>query len=162
MVALHESIMKSYAISGNDSVRLLLMTATPITESPMELVQLLNLCKPLDEQMPHTFDSFSEKFLNAEGFFTEKGRANYLDWIAGHVSYLNREKDARRFAQPVIKQIMTPIVSSTEMDKIKQFDKFMLKTTADAKLNELKEKAEKDAAKIEGELSKWIKTGFNT
>ena len=101
------AIMKSYALSGEDSVRLLLMTATPITENPMELIKLLNLCKPADKQMPDTFEQFSEEYLSGEGTFTEKGEHKYMNEIAGNISYLNREFDVRQFAQPIIEMVMT-------------------------------------------------------
>lgn len=110
MNALHKALMNSYRISGDDSARLLLMTATPITENAMELIKLVNLCKPAAQQIPDDFASFSQDYLNENGRFTEEGKGHFLDKIAGHISYLNREKDARQFSQPVIKKIMTPII----------------------------------------------------
>ena len=50
MEAFKESILRSYEISGADSVRLILMTATPITTSPMELLKLINFCKDVNDQ----------------------------------------------------------------------------------------------------------------
>jgi hypothetical protein len=161
MVALHDSLMKSYAISGIDSVRLLLMTATPITESPMELIQLMNLCKPIDQQMPHTFDAFSSQYLNEEGHFTQKGENDYLDAIAGHISYLNREKDARQFSQPIVKRVMVPIVNDSQIEKVQQYDKYILKTVAEERLSKIKEQAEKTNERISGELSELGKERFN-
>jgi len=161
MVALHDSLMRSYAISGEDSVRLLLMTATPITESPMELIQLMNLCKPIDEQLPHTFESFSSTYLNDEGNFTEKGEQQYLDSIAGHISYLNREKDARQFSQPIVKRVMVPIVDESQMDTVKQYDKFVLKTATNDNLIKLKEQITTETNKLQGEISEMGKERFN-
>ena len=112
MAALHSSLMNSYTVSGQDSVRLLLMTATPITDNPIELIKLINLCKPSAMQLPDEFPTFSESFLNMEGHFSEQGRKIFLDEIAGYVSYLNREKDARQFSQPRIQYIMTPVVQN--------------------------------------------------
>jgi GxxExxY protein len=40
MGAFHQALMNSYAVSGINSARVLLMTATPITENAMELIQL--------------------------------------------------------------------------------------------------------------------------
>jgi superfamily II DNA or RNA helicase len=73
MKALKQSIEHSYQLSGDNSVRLLLMTATPVTQDPMELIKLINLCKLPDEQMPTEFTEFSEKYLDDQGNFTEKG-----------------------------------------------------------------------------------------
>ena len=160
MVALHESLMRSYAVSGEDSVRLLLMTATPITESPMEMVQLLNLCKPIDQQMPHTFESFSTHYLDDEGQFTHTGKQAYLDDIAGHISYLNRGKDARQFAQPIVKRIMVPIVSDDKMDIVKKYDKYILRSAVDENLTAMKERAQEAAEKMDDELSEMQKERF--
>ncbi len=112
MEALYSSLMHSYITSGEDSVKLLLMTATPITQSPMELIKLINLFKMPQEQMPIEFGEFSDKFLNEEGNFTRSGEDLFLDNIAGHISYLNREKDARQFSQPIIKNVNVPIINN--------------------------------------------------
>jgi hypothetical protein len=151
MVALHKALMHSYAVSGNDSVRLLLMTATPITESPMEIVQLMNLCRPINQQMPGTFDDFKEEYLNEEGRFTEKGREKYLNEIAGHISYLNREKDARQFAQPIVKRVLVPILKDQSL--IHKFDKGLIRSELDKSLLELKLKSEESIKEISSQLN---------
>jgi hypothetical protein len=161
MVALHSSLMNSYSISGEDSVRLLLMTATPITESPMELIKLMNLCKPMDQQMPHTFDAFSSQYLNEEGHFTEKGEHDYLDNIAGHISYLNREKDARQFSQPIVKRVLVPISTDAQLEKMSQYDKFIFKSSASENVMKLKEQVEKMNERLHGDLSEMGKERFN-
>ena len=119
MEELKQAIMKSYILSGKDSVRLLLMTATPITEGPMELIKLLNLCKLPEEQMPETFEQFSDEYLNEEGVFSERGKTKYLNDIAGILSYLNREFDVRQFSQPVIRFVFGNMINNK---LIKQFD----------------------------------------
>jgi len=130
--------MNSYAVSGKDSVRLLLMSATPITQNPMELIKLLNLCKPAEKQFPLDFLGFSEKYLDESGVFTATGRKQYLDEIAGMVSYLNREKDARQFAQPVISYAMTPIMQNPEWaDK---FDKKFVREYLNSEIIQMKTK----------------------
>lgn len=151
MNALHTALMKSYEISGDNSVRLMLMTATPITTKPMELVQLINLCKPLSEQMPATFDEFSNEYLDVQGEFTETGRYKYLDDIAGYVSYLNREKDARQFAQPIVTQVSVPMVKNEEL--IEKFDKKFMREQMGEETKELQMKLVEKAKEIEGELS---------
>jgi len=124
MNALHKALMKSYMVSGANSVKLLLMTATPITSDPMELIKLLNLCKLPNQQMPTSFDAFADEYLNAEkGVFTAKGEEKYLNDIAGHISYLNREKDARQFAQPRLKNVVVPLVSPKVEQLINKVDK---------------------------------------
>lgn len=110
MVRLHKAIMNSYTVSGKDSVRLLMMTATPITNDPMELVKLLNLCRESEFQLAHEYDKFAEEFaVDNTGKFTKKGSRKFLDTVAGYISYLSREKDARQFSQPLITNVNVPL-----------------------------------------------------
>ena len=158
-VALHKSLMNSYQISGTDSVKLLLMTATPITKDPIELIQLLNLCKPMEMQMPATFEEFSEKYLNEMGKFTDKGKADYLDEIAGYISYLNREKDARQFAQPILHNINVPIVK--DMQNLDKFDKKYVRQYLDSDMVELKHQIEDSIKNTNNEFAEVDATTFN-
>jgi hypothetical protein len=112
MNAFSEALMRSYEVSGSESVRLLIMTATPITTSPMEFVKLLNLCKERFNRIEDSFELFAETYLDETGMFSAEGRARFLDEMSGHVSYLNREKDARTFAQPIVRHIVAPILQS--------------------------------------------------
>ena len=150
MKALQTSLLNSYAVSGRDSVRLLLMTATPITTNPLEMIQLLNLCKPIGEQMPTDFDDFSSKYLSEDtGKFSAPGMKLYLDDIAGQVSYLNREKDARQFSQPVLHQIRMPLV---KMDDVNRFDKRAVREIVNSDILKLKDKIEANNEELLGEL----------
>jgi len=159
MVALHHALMHSYQISGQDSVKLLLMTATPITQNPLELIQLLNLCKTYDEQMPTNFDDFSGQYLNEQGQFTDNGRDKYLDDIAGYVSYLNREKDARQFSQPQVQIINTPIVN--DLEDIKKYDKKIVKSMKAADVSNLKSQILEKQNSLKGELGDLDPNKFN-
>lgn len=159
MNALHQALMYSYQYSGRDSVKLLLMTATPITNDPMELIKLLNLCKGPYEQMPVDFDEFAKKYLNDDGEFTNEGRGNYLDDIAGYVSYLNREKDARQFSQPIIEHIEVPIVS--DISKVEQFDKKVVKDLMESDIPDLKNQIIEKQKELKGELGDLDANRFN-
>ena len=150
MNALHQALMNSYQISGANSVKLLLMTATPITQNPLELIQLINLCKLSEEQMPIEFDEFSNKYLDENGEFTEKGREHYLDDIAGYISYLNREKDARQFAQPIIHNIHIPMIENQE--EVEKFDKRYVRKYLDSDISDLKKKIEEKTIELGGEV----------
>jgi hypothetical protein len=100
---LKNKIKNSYRISGKDSVRLLLMTATPYTTDPMHMIKILNLLSV--SEMPETFEEFKAEYLDENCRFTDEGAKQYLDHVAGLISYLNREKDARQFAYPVFYQV---------------------------------------------------------
>jgi serine/threonine protein kinase len=98
-------IRNSYARSGNDSVRLLIMTATPYTVNPMEFMKLINLTKE-DSLLPTEFDEFAAGYLDGDGHFTKKGKTLFQNSIAGQVSYLNRSSDARNFAYPIWNEVV--------------------------------------------------------
>jgi len=121
------------------------MTATPITKNPMEMIQLLNLCKRSADQFPANFELFREHYLNDEGKFSAKGEKKYLNDIAGHISYLNREKDARQFSQPEIYKVPVPIVP--DINLVETFDKKVVRQFMESNrtklVEELKEKIEK-------------------
>lgn len=146
MEQLHQSIMKSYKVSGKDSVRLLMMTATPITNDPLELIKLVNLCRTEDNQMPTTYNDFAEEFMvDNVGKFTKKGSRKFLDSIAGYISYLSREKDARQFSQPIVSMVNVPLSRS-------QFDRRKIAQIEDefqAKIGTVSEEI--------GEISGWFK-----
>ena len=159
MNILHNAIMKSYNVSRENSVRLLLMTATPITENPLELVKLINLCKPIQNQIPDNYPTFSNKYLTNEGSFSVKGKSLYLDDIAGHISYLSREKDARQFAQPIIEYINVPLIEDkTLLSLDKRFINFDTKTY----INELKSLIKDEQNYIKNELNNINKEHFST
>lgn len=106
----YDAVMKSYEVSGENSCRLIMMTATPITKSPMEIVQLLNLCRERRHRITDNFESFATEYLDQNGYFSPTGRVKFLNEIAGYISYLNREKDARSFAQPIVKYVKVNIL----------------------------------------------------
>jgi hypothetical protein len=150
MNALMAALQNSYMVSGADSVRLLLMTATPITGNPMELIKLINLTKPMAEHMPEEFPDFSNKYLNEEGHFTENGEKRYLDDIAGHVSYLNREKDARQFSQPIVKFVHSPLVDNVK--EVAKLDKKLFREQMLGDLADLQKQVEENNNDIDSEL----------
>ena len=168
MAAFKESVMRSYEISGADSVRLMLMTATPITSSPMEFVKLMNLCKERPRQMTTDFSLFSQEYLDEAGRFTGAGETRFLDEISGYVSFLNRERDARMFAQPVIQVIPVPLLpllddgtsagSSTTSASasangtfalFEEYDAPLIRALEKPKIEEMEAQVKKDLEKIE-------------
>lgn len=122
---LKQKIKHSYKISGKDSARLLIMTATPYTNNPMDLIKLINLMKEDGEELPEDFNEFSNTYLDDKSNFTDKGAELYLNNISGYISYLNRERDARQFAYPVFYNV---IVSLSENNNALKTNKELLKT----------------------------------
>ena len=116
---MNDKIKSSYKLSGKDSVKLLLMTATPYTSNPMHLIKLINLMKETD-LIPEDYDEFTSKYLKEDSTFTEKGAEKYLNSISGYISYLNREKDARNFAYPVFHNINVNISENNNIVELKE------------------------------------------
>jgi hypothetical protein len=100
--ALKRALYQSYGTSKKESCKLLLMTATPYTNDPMQLFKLLNLMRERD-YFDEDFDSFKDKYLDPNTYkFRKDMNKEFLDRITGYISYLNRERDVRNFAYPVI------------------------------------------------------------
>lgn len=115
MDILEKMIQNSYKKSGKDSVRVLLMTATPYTNDGMEMMKLLNLLR--EDPMETDFEAFGEKYLNEDGMFTKGGLKKFQDRVSGYISYLNRARDARNFAHPVIENVFVNATAQAEKEK---------------------------------------------
>ncbi len=94
------AIHRSYAISGPESVRSLLMTATPGNG----ILQLLNTLIPNPSmRLPTSFRSLY--FDDKEHKIRAEGIRLYQERAKGLVSYLTRERDPTTFAQPRYKTV---------------------------------------------------------
>lgn len=120
---LKKAIYHSYSYSKKDSCRLILMTATPYTNEPIQLFKLLNLLKE-DDYFPETFDKFKNEYLDSNYKFTKDSSRKFLDEISGYISYLNREKDVRQFAYPVL--YIKDIEMSSNEDYIEKINFYKL------------------------------------
>ena len=106
---LQTMVQNSYKVSGKDSLKLLLMTATPITDDHMSCVKILNLLLENYERFPEEFERFKTMFCNENGLFTEKGSQEFMNRITGLVSYIDRANDRSQFAYPVIRDVLLDI-----------------------------------------------------
>jgi hypothetical protein len=116
------AIHRSYAISGSESVRSLLMTATP----GEGLLPLLNTLIPNPSlRFPTSFQSLyfdtKEHKIRAEGIRLYQERAK------GLVSYLTRERDPTTFAQPRYKTIDVAVKERPE-DTVEEIAEDLLDT----------------------------------
>ena len=130
---LRKMIQTSYKKSGKDSARLLLMSATPYTSDPMDLVKLLNYLREEDDQLPETFEGFSKRYLDTTGSFTKDGSVQFLQEISGYISYLNRANDIRQFAYPILTDVKVPISKSRSTKLLEQHIDFHIQTLEDYK-----------------------------
>ncbi len=102
-------IRNSYNVSKHDSCKLLLMTATPFTNSPLELFSLTNLFMTHDsDKITTDKEEFKKQFMDSHNVLSEKGVKHIANKLSGYISYLNREKDPTQFAQPIM--IHVPIL----------------------------------------------------
>ena len=106
---LQNMIQNSYKVSGKDSLKLLLMTATPITDDPMSSVKILNLLLENNERFPEDFETFKTALCNENGLFTDKGSQEFMNRVAGLISYIDRTNDRSQFAYPAINDILIDI-----------------------------------------------------
>jgi hypothetical protein len=102
-------IWNSYQVSGADSVRPFLMSATPIGDTPASLFDILNTLIPVAEHRLTRFDAFRRLFTDREGHVSDTGAHHFMSRARGLISYLNREQDPTTFAIPTIKTIRVPL-----------------------------------------------------
>ena len=123
-------IQKSYELSGTNSVRVLMMSGTPITKSPQDLFEILNTLIPDPKRRIPSWPEFRKYFFveNADETFSinAEGVKLYQSRAKGLISYLNREGDATTFVQPKLQRIEVSVkIPSmiTEEDILKEYIK---------------------------------------
>jgi hypothetical protein len=137
MKVMERLLQNSYDKSGKDSARLLIMTATPFTNSPMELFKLINLCKEdPSERITDDISEFKHAYMDADDMISEAGSKQLADKMIGYISYLNREQDPTQFAQPIM--IEVPAIMSHLIDPEIRHE--MFKTSDMTKFNETNQK----------------------
>ena len=122
--AIREALMRSYDISGPNSAKVLLLSATPMYNHPKEFIELMNLLRPREQQINILDQDLIEmikediKEDNNDGDHTQM--LNFIGkHFSGYVSYLNRSEDPSQFAQVHIDYIDTPMTKDQE-SKIKK------------------------------------------
>lgn len=117
--AIENKVHQSYQMSGDQSCRLLLMTATPITDSPMELFKILNLMIPEKEkQFPVDYKAFQKEYMKQDGELSQDGISRIRNRAKGLISYLDRTKDPTQFAQVKESKIYVPLSGQiTELER---------------------------------------------
>ena len=115
-----KALYNSHVNSGANSAKVLLMTATPINETPYEFIQLMNLLKTESDQIVETEKEFMKLLENDMG-----GRdSRFMDFIdkhiLGYVSYLDRSKDPGYFAQTDKPIEIKVIMSKAQEESLKK------------------------------------------
>lgn len=114
-------IYNSYKKSGDQSCRLLLLTATPGLNGMPGLVNLINYLTPNEkDRLPENPKDFTKKFLKKDlKDFNKTGRKKFQDLTKKYVSFLDRTKDFNMFAR---KEYINEIVQLTDQ-QVKSFAK---------------------------------------
>ena len=109
MEIMENLISNSYKVSGANSCKLMIMTATPFTNSPLELFALTNLFMTHEsEKISTNKEEFKKQYMTSQNILSETGLKVLANKLSGYISYLNREKDPTQFAQPIM--INVPIL----------------------------------------------------
>lgn len=135
--AVHHIVRKS------KNLKILLLTGTPMKNSALDIIDLLNLIKPPSEKIKKSdiFD-YSDNISNLK--FAENGEQNLINACKGYVSYMNNN-DYYLFATKIDKGILTdklkftPIIPCMMSDfqkslykQIKNDDEKLSKSSSDA------------------------------
>lgn len=139
-------IQNSYEKSGNNSLKLLVMSATPMTEDPMSCIKIINLLLHKSEQFSEDFEDFKKTYCNDNGLFTDNGSHIFLNKVAGLISYIDRSQDRSSFAYPIIEDIMLKIDTQEKSyskindleDKLKTLEETLKDEKDKIKIKEIK------------------------
>jgi hypothetical protein len=97
--SIERMIFDSYSQSGDSRARVVLMSATPITKEPNEIIQLINLIKTTPkERLP--LKNFDEK--------------QFTQAIQGLFSYYNTVCDYSKFAKKTERKVVTELSGKNE------------------------------------------------
>lgn len=113
--SIQNMIHKSYDTSMNNSCKIVLMSATPMTSDPMEIINLFNLIIEFPVNR-FNINNFKSDYLDDNGKFTKEGLETFQDRIKDLVSYIDMSKDPRKFAQVQMNEILVPISSPEYLD----------------------------------------------
>jgi superfamily II DNA or RNA helicase len=150
---LKKALHASYSLSKSESCKLVLLSATPITEDIMSLNKILNLILLENLQLPEDYQTFKSKYCDTNGLITTEGAISYINNISGIVSSLNRSGDIRQFAYPKYHTIMTvPPKTENYKEQLVLLENTLTNTTdkknIKSKIKILKDKIAKDRSVV--------------
>ncbi len=146
-------ISTSYKVSGDNSCKLLIMTATPFTNSPLELFSLINLFIEHDsDKITTNKEEFKKQFMTSTNILSTNGVKLIANKLTGLISYLNREKDPTQFAQPIM--INVPILM-THIENEELRDAVYLNTTVHNLAKDVEQQIESIKLKIKNMKSEY-------
>ena len=114
-------IYDSYAVSGKDSCRLLLMTATPFMDDPLDFMKIFNLIiGDPNKRIPTNMEDFKQKYKMTDNLeFTKESISKLQKTFQGKISFLDRRFDPRNFVQPVFHKVASKMsVADSTMEEL--------------------------------------------
>lgn len=118
------AIYNSYTQSKNNSCKLLLLTATPINDSPLQLFKLLNLLIPKQsDRLPDNEKDFINTYIDKKTKTLQQNSINdIINKTKKIVSYIDRSKDKNYFTQKIFKP---QLINKINMKNIKIIENFI-------------------------------------
>jgi hypothetical protein len=157
--AIEKALLKSHDLSGPNSAKVLLLTATPMFKHPIEFIKLMNLLRPREEQIDISRDSFLNMIDNDikedDNDGTHETMLNFIGkHFCGYVSYLDRSGDPSQFAQ-----VQKPY-TTINTDMTKEQEKLIKRKMFGIKENQspIPNPNPKPVVKQEGNLSQQIRS----
>lgn len=152
-----KAIHKSYKKSGNNSVKVLLLSATPITNDIVGFAKMMNLLIPQKtKRLPTRIDIIFKSYLNNDFTQLNSVGKSYFKKLGKYVSYLNVSKDKNIFAQP---SFITNNISLTGSGISKES---IQKELDDLKLEKIRIKEECTITHLNNNLKEFIKLNIPT
>lgn len=118
------AIYNSYKVSKANSCKILLLTATPINDSPLQLFKLLNLLIPKkSNRLPDNEKDFISTYIDTKNkILLPHSKKDIINKTKKLVSYIDRSKDKNYFTQKMFKP---QLINKINMKNIKVIESFI-------------------------------------
>ena len=142
--------------SRQNNIRVLLLTATPLTNSPLEIISLINLLVPIDMKVKRL------EIFDSNNHLTDFGIERIGKLLNGRISYV-QGRDIEFFpSKEIVGELLTGIkqlrLVKCEMSKL-HFDTYKYESLEESKISNLKDE-DKDSEEFK--LSESIKAEMKT
>ena len=121
---IRDLIYSSYKKSGKDSVRIILLSATPGLNGAIGAINMLNLLEPnREKRLPIQANDFIKTFVKSDmSGFNKEGQIKFGKQSNKYVSFLDTTRDYTKFAKKVFETYNDPVSKDREKlhDKLKQ------------------------------------------
>jgi len=114
-VSVYEQFHKLLHLAKN--TKTVLLSGTPMVDSPAEIASIMNLILPLDKQLP-TEDAFMAEYMSGSKL-SERGKDKLYEAVKGRVSFLRSlQSDVKKnFVGHVIGQLKLLVVNDLKMSE---------------------------------------------